>query len=281
MITGNVGKDGAINIGAFQEAILQYRNTPDSTTKLSQAMCVFGRPTKDLIPILPGKYHPHPTWRNSLNLREEALRHRHMRHQEKWSAKNRRGSKTKPAVTQTNGTAPKYANFSPIPHQNRRIRQANRNRKFLRKYIPMYQPAKRRSILEDIAHLPPHHPNYLLTRLLHPPHTPRKDTTSPMTPTRTDMEVNIPPPQMSHPPDFHPSPPPPPPSYKSCSTFTGTHTYREPYPNPTTTEEIHQNQETPYTVTMRKLSLQPPSHTNGLKTWGEIENIEHDYLTHT
>ncbi len=59
LITGNVGKDGAINIDAFQEAILQYRNTPDPTTKLSPAMCVFGRPIKDLIPILPGKYHPH------------------------------------------------------------------------------------------------------------------------------------------------------------------------------------------------------------------------------
>jgi hypothetical protein len=32
---------------------------------------------------------------------------------------------------------------------------------------------------------------------------------------------------------------------------------------------------------MRKLSFHPPGHTDGLKTWGEIENIEHDYLTHT
>ena len=48
LITGNVGKDGAINVDAFQEAILQYRNTPDPTTKMSPAMCVFGRPTKDL-----------------------------------------------------------------------------------------------------------------------------------------------------------------------------------------------------------------------------------------
>ena len=29
-------------------------------------MCIFGRPTRDLIPILPGKYHPHQTWRESL-----------------------------------------------------------------------------------------------------------------------------------------------------------------------------------------------------------------------
>ena len=37
-------------------------------------------------------------------------------------------------------------------------RQTLRNRKFLRKYISVYQLTKRRSILEDIAHLPPASP---------------------------------------------------------------------------------------------------------------------------
>ena len=74
LITGNVGRDGSINVDSFQRAILQYRNTPDPTTKLSPAMCIFGRPTMDLIPILPGKYQPHQTWKESLLLREEALR---------------------------------------------------------------------------------------------------------------------------------------------------------------------------------------------------------------
>ena len=85
LITGNTGKDGDINIDTFQKAILQYRNTPDPTTKLSPAMCIFGRPIKDLIPILPGKYQPHPAWRDFLNLREAALRHRHMLQQDRWS----------------------------------------------------------------------------------------------------------------------------------------------------------------------------------------------------
>ncbi len=86
LITGNVGRDGTINVDSFQRAILQYRNTPDLTTKLSPAIC---RPTKDLIPILPGKYQPHQTWKESLLLREEALRHRHMSQQEKWSEHTR------------------------------------------------------------------------------------------------------------------------------------------------------------------------------------------------
>ena len=229
-----------------------------------------------------------------------------MRHQEKWSEHTKLlpplkiGDRVR--IQNQTGSHPNKWDRTGIVTEVRQFhqyliridgsgRQTLRNRKFLRKYIPMYQPAKRRSILEDIAHLPPTPPSDATTTspklLTDPPptptHTPRKDTTSPTTPTRPDTGVNIPPPQTSHSPDSLITPPT---SYKSYSTFTGTHTtgthtYREPYPNPTTTEEIHQNQEAPYTVTMRKLSFHPPSHTDGLKTWGEIENIEHDYLTHT
>ena len=63
--------------------MLIYRNTPDHTTKLSPAQCVFGRPIKDLIPILPGRYQPHGTWRDTLYARETALRNIHMRSAEK------------------------------------------------------------------------------------------------------------------------------------------------------------------------------------------------------
>ena len=154
-ITGNVGKNGAINIDAFQAAILQYRNTPDPTTKMSPAMCVFGRPVKDLIPILPGKYNPHTTWRESLQLREEALRHCHMHHQEKWSEH----TKTLPPLQV--GDRVRIQNQTG-PHPNKWDRtgivievcqfhqyligidgsgsQTLRSRKFLRKFIPMYQP---------------------------------------------------------------------------------------------------------------------------------------------
>ena len=41
LISDTAGKDGTLGINAFQKAILQYRNTPDPSTKLSQAMCVF------------------------------------------------------------------------------------------------------------------------------------------------------------------------------------------------------------------------------------------------
>ena len=54
LITANTGPNGELTTDHFQRAILQYRNSPDPETKLSPAMCVFGRPIKDFIPILPG-----------------------------------------------------------------------------------------------------------------------------------------------------------------------------------------------------------------------------------
>ena len=90
MIMDNTDARGRLDTDKFQRAMLIYRNTPDHTTKLSPAQCVFGRPIKDLISILPGRYQPHGMWRDTLDARETALRKRHMRSAEKLCEHTRR-----------------------------------------------------------------------------------------------------------------------------------------------------------------------------------------------
>ncbi|XP_053385871.1 uncharacterized protein LOC128550595 [Mercenaria mercenaria] len=90
MITDNTGPNGELNTDAFQRAILQYRNIPDRDIKLSPAMCVFGRAVKDFIPILPGRYLPHDTWKDTIVLREAALRNRHIKIGERLNEHTRR-----------------------------------------------------------------------------------------------------------------------------------------------------------------------------------------------
>ena len=84
----------------------------------------------------------------------------------------------------------KYANVTNSSSEY--MDQAGKHSGTENSYIPIYQPAKRRSILEDIAHLPPTSPSDDTTTSPKSPtdppptspHTPRKDTTSFMTTTR-------------------------------------------------------------------------------------------------
>ena len=203
----NTGPNGELNTDAFQQAILLYRNAPDPITKLSPAMCLFGRPIKDLIPILPGHYEPHPTWKNTLDKREDAIRNRHMRLSEKWSEHTKQLPPLKigdcvriqnqighhPTKWDRTGTVTEVRQFDQyVVRVDGSGRATLRNRKFLRKYIPVHLPIPRRTIHEDLRCVPQPSSTSLDTQLYQPIESPQCQLPLPVPDTSTESTQPLP-----------------------------------------------------------------------------------------
>ena len=149
ILIDNTGPNGSLSTDAFGKAMLNYRNTPTQGTELSPSECLFGRPIRDFIPVFPIKYEPHPTWRETLKAREEALRVRHMKVSERLNehTKHLTPLKVGDSVRIQNQTGPHPTKW----HKTGRVievrqfdqyvirvdgsgRVTLRNRKFLRKF---------------------------------------------------------------------------------------------------------------------------------------------------
>ena len=200
LITDNTGGKGDLDTDAVQRAVLQYRNTPDPDTKISPAMCVFGRMIRDFIPVIPGKYLPHDTWRDTLRAREDALRKRHIKTHDYWSEHTRQ----LPALAvgdyvriqnQTGQHPNKWDRTGTVvevkQHDQYQVkvdgsgRVTLRNRRFLRKFTPITPPEPPQSIDIDVgtrfASIPP--PLRSIPSML--PSPPDVETTTPVGPTLT------------------------------------------------------------------------------------------------
>ena len=204
LISGNVGTNGDLNVNAFQRAILQYRNTPDPSTKQSPASCLFGRPTRDLIPILRDKYRPHKTWQDNLAQRETALRHRHSLAHDRWSEHTRALSPLKIGdrvhLQNQTGNYPNKWDRTGVVVEVKQYHQYQirvdgsgrltlRNRQFLRRFIPATTPTPRRSILDDLATIPRQPPTLPQA---HPDPTTPTTPATPVTPTNPTPPIPIP-----------------------------------------------------------------------------------------
>ena len=154
LLTENIGRGGTLDTDKVLRALLQYRNTPDPSTKMSPAQIVFGRQIRDFTPVLPGKYLPRKEWQETLQYREAALRKRHIRHAEKLTEHTRRlpplrvgdhviiqnQTGNHPRKWDKTGTIIEVKQFDQyIVKVDGSGRSTTRNRKFLRKIQPFHQ----------------------------------------------------------------------------------------------------------------------------------------------
>ena len=75
MLRDNLDSQGNMT-DKFYRALLQYRNTPHSDTRLSPAQVIFGRQVRDFLPVLPYEYEPKQEWGFLQEDREKALARR-------------------------------------------------------------------------------------------------------------------------------------------------------------------------------------------------------------
>ncbi len=177
---------------------------------MSPATCLFGRPTRDLLPGIPGQYRPHPEWTDRMDLRERALSRRAITGRARWDEHTQGLSPLKcgdtvlvqnqtgrhPTKWDKTGTVVEvlqYHQYSVRTDGSGRL--TTRNRRFLRRYDPHQTepttklpqfPLPANTLPPDPAPQPtqPDHPITPATRP-EPPATPTTPRSIPATPATT------------------------------------------------------------------------------------------------
>ena len=94
LLQENVGVNGEIDSDRYVQAILQFRNTPESDSGLSPSEVLFGHPLRDVLPIPPRTQifdNPsiRPLWKDIWEQKEDSLRTRFGKQVESLSEKTR------------------------------------------------------------------------------------------------------------------------------------------------------------------------------------------------
>ena len=80
LLMDNTQDNGSLNSDGFLQAILTYRNTPDSATGISPAMYIFHRPIRDFLPDINVPTHLGDTY-DIIQTHQEARRNHLVQHQ--------------------------------------------------------------------------------------------------------------------------------------------------------------------------------------------------------
>ncbi len=160
LLRSNIGPSGTLNTDEFLRAMLQLRNTPDPDCHLSPAQIVFGKQLRDAFAFtnrLEKFSNPHirPTWREAWSEKESALRNRYHRTSESLKEHSRPlaplAAGDRCYIQNQAGNKPKRWDRSGIVvdvigHDSYTIkvdgsgRVTQRNRRFLRKFLPASYP---------------------------------------------------------------------------------------------------------------------------------------------
>ena len=251
LIAGNTDSGGTLK-SAFFKALLTYRNCPCPDTRMSPAMCLFGRPIRDLLPTLPTRLQQPTQDGATEHTRQTALQKRQHLGKKRWTEHTKGLSPLKrgdrvlvqnqtghhPTKWDSTGVVVEVMQYHQYQvRMDSNGRTTTRNRQYLRR---------------NTTPIPP--PDHPLQRCLpHPqPPVPPRPTTQPATPPRQPLPgtpatprsqplpgTPAPPPSQPlpgtpPPPPSHPSPgtPPPPPSHPSPGTLASQPSPGIPAPPP-------------------------------------------------